>query len=462
LAMGSAGQQFLKAAQGALKEMAIINAVLPNAICDVTIPNCSGHFVPVGSRVLVKQQRPTQEIWDPLSIIPANQVREAIVVSHDATQPAPYTVLYDDDVEETDVGVLRFEGLRSLSLEPSFKLEGDMLMAMCLVEVVTTEPCRLMKLDSLDIWKSDEPEKVLSRANLKPAALQKTVQAKLHKAGEIVGFEPSLSPPPEGFFQKFMASVGSSASLDCWGSQLRALGQKIMYATFLQLARGCTVYSRHLSQVSGDYCGILAEEWLKALDRKTGTASPKGDMLESWKEELALPTLQALNFLVAEQVLHVSEVVIDCEPQKAFVMVDSVGTSQGICPMLALAAVCRFSAPTWDALDRCCMCHHRPWHRPQSGCRKAAMEQELLAKKGRAGIVGATTPLAQYGFQRPSLKASNGCQNMSRPRSGSCTQIDRYRRRNTPVLWGAETAVAHRSVFQKSGNVIILENVKAS
>jgi len=482
LAMGSAGQQFLKAAQGQLsappgvsaprgasKDLTIVSAVLPGGVCDVTITSCSSSAaVAVGSRVFVK--RPTWESREPLSLVPANQIREAIVVKvldSSLTTPEMYTVLYDDGVEETDVDSTRF----AFYEEPPSELGADMIMGLCLVEAATTEPCSLMRLDNPNIWKDGEPEKILAKAGMKPAVLERMLRAKLQKSDEMVGLKLSLSPPPEGFLQKFMASVGASAPLLRWNAQERALGQRIMYATLMQLAQGCIVYSNHIAQACGDWCRRYAAQINNTAEDLVVQNGLTGRALESWKEDLAVPTLQALNFLVAEQVLQVSEVVIDCEredcarckvsTQKAFVLLDA---SQGICALSALTAVCRFSTPTWDALNRCCKHHHGPWHRrrqPESPSnstrhRPALANQELLVKSGSVPHITGMS-LAQCGLRRHSLKdpslvdASKDCQSMVETRSAGT--IERYRRRKSPVLWGAKTV--NRSCLQHSGQLCL-------
>lgn len=451
LAMGSAGQQFLR--HNASRDVALVNASVPGGGCNSTMRiSSSNSDFGVGSRVGVK--RPSWEPREPMSIIPANQIRDAIVVDvSEAT--STYTVMYDDDIQETEVDSTRFaKGDQPTDAKPDVKF----LMALSLVEAATTEPRSLMKLGTLDIWKEGQPEKVLAKANMRVELLERALMTKLRKANELVGLELCLPPPPEGFIPNFMTSIGSTACLPSWSQQERNLGQKIMYAALMQLLQGCTVFSSHLSRVCGDYCGILAADFVaqRGLDERS---------LDSWLDELALPALQAMNFLVAAGVLGVCEAIVDCEnedclrcrrvPQKAFVLSD---TSQSIS---ALATLCRFLKPTWDALERCCIRRDIPWNRqrphpvsPVSG----GSHQELPLNRNVLRVSGVA--LAQPGLRRTSLSVSktclmNGggsCSAPSRPGSESTTRIEKYRCRSSPVLWSGEVGGINRSCLRKSGS----------
>jgi hypothetical protein len=449
IAMGSAGQQFLK--NNASTDVALVNAVVPGG--NSTMPISSGSSeIAVGSRVGVK--RPSWERREPLSIIPANQIREAIVVGvSEAT--STYTVMYDDDVRETEVDFTRFSGdEQPIDVEQSIYV----LMAFALLDLATTEPCRLMKLNTLDIWKEGEPEKVLAEANIKVESLARTMRTKLNKANQLVGLELCLPPPPEDLIPSFMTSIGGMPCLPSWSEQERALAQQIMYAALMQLLQGCTVYSRHLAQVCGDYCGVLTSDLL-------AQSGLNGRSLDSWLDELALPALQAMNFLVAAGALSVCEVTVDCEredcprcrkiPQKAYTLSDAAQS------MSALAAASRLVKPTWDALERCCIRRDIPCSRqrqqrisPASG--RSHEEIHLNSNVPRTSA----TALALPGLRRTSLSDSRtcltsgggSCSGTSRPRSSSTTQVEKYRRRNAPVIWGSELGGSNRSCLRRSGS----------
>lgn len=320
-------------------------------------------------------------------------------------------------------------------------------MALCVVDAATTEHCNLMKI--LDIWKGGEPEMVLANADMDPKLLERALMTKLHKANEYVGLELCLPPPPEDFVLKFMTHIGGLPCVPRWNEQIRVLAQKIMHAALVQLAQGCIVYSRHLSQSCADFCGVVPTYFVA----QSGT----------YLDELAFPTLQAMSFLVAEGVLMVHEVIVDCEhddslqgrvvPQKAFVQVDTAES------MSALVCLCRLLEPAWDALELCCSHHSGPWHRrrqqpvrPVSG----SPLSDLLLKENGLHISGSV--LAQLGRGRTSLSVSkhcdtNGtgsCVGTGLRRSASTTRTERPRRRSTPVLWSAEVENKNRSRFTNS------------
>jgi hypothetical protein len=469
VAMGSAGQQFLKAARDCPKEIALVDAVNPGAICPAGVPRLGNTPVQVGSVVFVKP--PPGTIRDPCSLVPTNQLRQAVVVS--VCDTARCTVLYDDDVEETDVDTSRFD----VNEQPSMlELDEDCLTAFCLVDAATMEPCSISKLKSSDIWEvrngaePGEPERVLTETGKR---LKANVLAKLRRAETIVGLRISSGSAPEGFIQKFMTCVGSADFLQNWTSQKRVLGQKILFSTLMQLAQGCTIYSRHLSDVSGDYCGISADYFM-------AHSGLTGDALETWKEELALPTLQALHFLVAEQVVKASELLIHCDRshcyrcrkfrQQTFVLSENLQTRQ----LSALTALCEFSTPKWDALERCCVRYHGPWHRryqlessPNSrrnSCNGTHHRDGPVvagrALRGRSSSMPHIPKLTLCRRQLTDAWASNTTdKTVSIPHNASAPQIEKYKRRNTPMLWGASKANVSKMVLQKSGK-LCLENIK--
>lgn len=252
VAMGSAGQQFLK--HNASTDVALVNAVVPGGSCNSTMPICNGNSaVGVGSHVLVK--RPSWEPRGPRSTIRAGQSRDAIVVG--VSEASTYTVMYDDGNYGIDVDSVCFVGIEQPTDTKPVQKE---LMALCIVEAATTEPCNLMQLQ--DIWKGGDPEMVLAKANMNPELLERTLMTKLRKVNEDVSLELCLVPPPADFVPKFMTHIGGIGCVLRWTEQARALAQKIMHAALMQLAQGSTVYSRNLSRSCADFCGIVATDFV--------------------------------------------------------------------------------------------------------------------------------------------------------------------------------------------------------
>lgn len=332
------------------------------------------------------------------SLFPSDRLREAIVVKAPDASSQVYALLFDDEVEETDVEFHRI-----------------------VFELGT--PC-------------------LPAAS---ASFQSSAYAGSRSAAS--GVRPTHLSPREGFLQRFMLAAGGAPSLAGQSVKERAFAQGILHAALQHLAQRSTVPSRHLYQT---FAGAAARDF--ATEH-----SLTGDLLTSWQEDLSGPALDALQFLAAEKVLHVRETTVECQEvgcsrckvsaQQLFVLWE---------PQLpALACTCRFTRPTWDALKRChkrCQRHSRNMDsvcgRPPISPKLTPPRRRPLVPRLHLGDVqaakrqcGRAGSAALAGRAESRLACQPACS-----RSSSSTQLDRYRRRSLPVLCGAQVIHGNRSL----------------
>jgi len=349
-----------------IADSASTGAVSPDAVAETT-------SVSVGASVgdVVKVRHPSWLLESGTDLlVSADELRDAVVVKGMDADSQTYTIVFEDEVEETNV-----------------------------------EPGRLVF----------EPKAPCRPGGGAVAAFRFDVQL-------------ARSSPPAGFLQSFMSAVGGSPVLCHLTREERAFAQGILHTAFKQLAMGQVVHSRHLCETCGSPCGDITGH---LAEQRTRT----GSFHAAWEEELAQPTLEALEFLAAEQILNVSEAIVDCEQQSCALC--SLSAQQVFVlqegQLSALVAVCRLMLPTWDALGRC---HKRHEHRLS------------YAQRGRRPSVVRRRPLVPRLPMHEVQAAKRQCAALSKgPSAGykfkldmqnsSSIQPDRYRRRSMPTLHSA-------------------------
>lgn len=416
LAMGSGGKQFLKSCRSVPKEVAIVDAVVPQGkgwekggffLAD----SAGDPGFEVGDRVSVRPPAWIRNSGVP-SLMDPDRLRNG-VISHLPSEEFPkYTILYEDEVEEVGVEVERISGNSS---KAGTWIPPGTLEAMTLVKTALLQPSRLLRLVDPEsriasIWnRAVEPAVILQRAGIELMSEDGLVRARLSMS--MISLRLPECSPPEGFLQQFMEAVGPAArGLDATG---RHVACTIMHAALERVAQGCVVYSEH-----------LYEEFHESRRSIPDSETMTEESVNTWLEAHCQPSLDALSFLVRQQVLSVQQVVIDCQHegccrckatrQQAFVFDGPRALSVSIA---ALSAVCHLTSPDWDALGRC---WERCLHTNPSVALAQPREQVVLRK-------------------RPVHDAASSSARLRR--SSSTSAITRYSRRSAPVLWGAGEAL---------------------
>mmetsp|Transcript_57961 Transcript_57961/g.102921 ORF Transcript_57961/g.102921 Transcript_57961/m.102921 type:complete len:678 (-) Transcript_57961:181-2214(-) len=419
LAMGSGGKQFLKSCKSVPKEVAIVDAVIPQnqdwQKGGFLLPDSLNAGFEVGDHVKVLPPAWIRESGVP-SLMDPHRPREGIISHLPSAEFPKYTILYEDEVEEVGVEP---ERLGASSPTRGRWMPPGTMEAMSLVQAAVLQPALLLRIVDpesriVNIWnRTPEPAEVLKRAGIEVMS-EDDLKVACCASTSVIGMTLAVCSPPPGFLQNFMEAVGPAARrLDATG---RRVACAIMNAALKSVAQGCVVYSAH-----------LYEEFHQSRQSIPDREALTEESVTAWMEAHCKPTLDAMSFLVSEQVLSVQQVIIDCQQeechrcketkQQAFAFDGSRPHS-----VAALSAVCQLTSPDWDGLGRC-------WERYRH------MNPSLASAQPREQVVLRKRPLhdaARLGSAR---------------RSNSTSALMRYSRRSAPVLWGAgETLVSSQAV----------------
>lgn len=168
VAMGSAGRHFLDG--GVPKEIMMVNAVV-NGMGS----SSSGSRLGVGARVQVK--RPS---WDGYKVHPAVVVD---VAEDESDLRTRYIILYDDDVEDTNVYEDRFVLDEEELVTNKMQDCVPAVRALCLLDMATTEPGLLIS-SAPGNFSESSLEALSKRVGLKPERYQSKVLETLAISGD--------------------------------------------------------------------------------------------------------------------------------------------------------------------------------------------------------------------------------------------------------------------------------------